>query len=103
MGSGGAAGALAGAGGRWRVALVGLTAVVAIIVGLVWIFADKPDTSTDDAYVQTPKTLVSPKARGMVQAVLAEENRPVNAGDLLVRIDPQEADLKLAQAQGDLM
>jgi membrane fusion protein (multidrug efflux system) len=91
------------AAARWRAALVALLAIVAIAAGVVWIFADKPDAATDDAYVTTPKTLVSPKVRGMVVEVLAQENRPVKAGDLLVRIDPGEYDLKLAQAQGDLM
>jgi membrane fusion protein (multidrug efflux system) len=89
--------------GRWRALVVGLVALVAIGVGLAWIFAEKPDASTDDAYVQTDKTLVSPKVRGMVVDVVARENRPVKAGDLLVRIDPEEYDLRLAQAQGDLM
>ncbi|HWB60804.1 MAG TPA: HlyD family secretion protein, partial [Chthoniobacteraceae bacterium] len=34
---------------------------------------------------------------------VALENRAVRAGDVLVRIDPQEYDLKIAQAKGDLM
>src|SRR5579871_395489 len=101
MGSGAAGGSAAAA--RWRVAVVALVAVVAIAGGLAWIFADKPDAATDDAYVSMPKTLVSPKVRGMVVDVLAQENRPVKVGDLLVKIDPQEYDLKLAQAEGDLM
>jgi membrane fusion protein (multidrug efflux system) len=88
---------------RWRALVVGLVAALAIAAGLVWIFAEKPEASTDDAYVQADKTLVSPKVRGTVLAVLAKENRPVRAGDLLVRIDPEEYDLRLAQAEGDLM
>ena len=89
--------------GRWRALAVGLVAVAAIAAGLVWIFADKPTTSTDDAYVQGAKTIVSPKVRGMVTAIAAQENRRVAAGDLLVTIDPEEYDLKIAQGQGDLM
>jgi membrane fusion protein (multidrug efflux system) len=88
---------------RWRAAIIALAAAVAIAGGLVWIFSEKPTTATDDAYVQGAKTIVSPKVRGMVLAVSAQENRPVKAGDLLVTIDPEEYDLKLAQARGDLM
>jgi membrane fusion protein, multidrug efflux system len=88
---------------RWRALTVGLIALVAIGAGLVWIFSDKATTSTDDAYVQADKTIVSPKVRGMVLQILAQENRPVKAGDLLVKIDPEEYDLQISKAQGDLM
>jgi membrane fusion protein (multidrug efflux system) len=88
---------------RWRALSVGVIALVAIVGGLVWIFADKATTETDDAYVQGDKTIVSPKVRGMVLTVDARENRPVKAGQLLATIDPQEYDLKIAQARGDLL
>jgi len=86
-----------------RALFVGLAAVVALGAGLAWIFASRDEVSTDDAYVQAPRIVVSPKVSGMVEAVTAEENRPVRAGDVLVRLDPAEYDLKLRQAEGDLM
>jgi len=101
MASGGSGGSAARA--RWRALAVAVVATAAIGAGLVWIFSDKPTTSTDNAYVQGDKTIVSPKVRGMVTAVVAKENRRVAAGDLLVSIDPEEYVLKIAQAQGDLM
>jgi membrane fusion protein (multidrug efflux system) len=101
MASGGSRGSAATA--RWRALVVGLAAVALIVGGLAWIFSPKPTTSTDDAYVQGDKTIVSPKVRGMVTAIDAKENRRVAAGDLLVTIDPEEYDLKIAQGQGDLM
>jgi len=101
MASGGSGGSAATA--RWRALTVGLIAAAAIAVGLAWIFSPKATTSTDDAYVQGDKTIVSPKVRGMVTAIDAKENRRVSAGDLLVTIDPEEYDLKIAQAHGDLM
>jgi len=88
---------------RWRALVVGLIALVAIGAGLAWIFSDKPTVSTDDAYVQADKTIVSPKVRGMVLSVVARENQVVKAGDLLVKIDPEEYDFQIAKAQGDLM
>jgi membrane fusion protein (multidrug efflux system) len=103
MANGGTGGSAATARMRWRALAVALAAALAIGAGLIWIFADKPTTNTDDAYVQGDKTIVSPKVRGMVQALNVQENRPVKAGDVLVTIDPEEYDLKIAQAQGDLM
>ena len=103
MVSGGSGGSAATARMHRRTLAVALAAAVAIAIGLVWIFAERPTTSTDDAYVQGDKTIVSPKVRGMVLAVAARENRPVKAGELLATIDPEEYDLKVAQARGDLM
>ena len=88
---------------RRRGLIVGVLAAVAIAVGLAWIFSDKPTTSTDDAYVEGIKTIVSPKVRGMVQALSVRENQPVAAGALLVTIDPEEYDLQIAKAKGDLL
>ena len=87
----------------WRALGVAALAILAIGAGALWIFADKPDTATDDAYVRADQTIVSPKARGMILEVLARENQPVKAGDPLVRLDPEEYDLMIAAAEGDLM
>ncbi|HZZ88427.1 MAG TPA: HlyD family secretion protein [Caulobacteraceae bacterium] len=99
----GSGGQAASARIRWRALTVALVAAAAIAAGLVWIFSEKAETSTDDAYVQAEKTIVSPKVRGMVLQVVAQQNRPVAAGDLLVKIDPEEYNLQIAKAQGDLM
>jgi membrane fusion protein (multidrug efflux system) len=69
----------------------------------VWIFSDKSRASTDDAYVRADETIVSPLVRGMIVEVPARENQPVKAGDLLVRLDPEEFDLAIQNAEGDLM
>jgi len=103
MVDGGSGGQAAAARTMWRALIVAVIALVVIAAGLVFIFSDKPTTSTDDAYVQADKTVVSPKVRGMVTEIVAKENRPVAAGAVLVRIDPEEYDLKVSQAQGDLM
>ena len=87
----------------WRALIVGAVALVAVAAGLFWIFADKSEASTDDAYVRADETIVSPLVRGMILQVTARENQPVKAGDPLVRLDPEEYDLAIANAQGDLM
>src|SRR5215469_6514073 len=89
--------------GLRRAVAVAFVAALAIGGGLFWVFSDKSVVSTDDAYVAADKTLVSPLVRGMVVEVAARENQPIRAGDLLVKIDPEEYDLKIAQAQGDVL
>ena len=86
-----------------RAAGVAAIAVVVAVVGLIWINGQRDTASTDDAYVQADKSVISPKVRGAVLEVLVHENQVVKAGDPLVRIDPEEYDLRLNAAQGDLM
>ena len=90
MVDGGSGGQAAAARTTWRALIVSAIALVVIAAGLFFIFSDKPTTSTDDAYVQADKTIVSPKVRGMVLQIIAQENRPVKAGDPLVKIDPED-------------
>lgn len=86
-----------------RTLIVAGLAVVAAVGGFLWINAGRDTVSTDDAYVRADKTVISPKVRGAIAAVLVTDNQPVVAGAPLVRIDPQEYDLRLNGAQGDLM
>jgi membrane fusion protein (multidrug efflux system) len=46
--------------------------------------------STDDAYVHGTTALISARVPGTVLAVLVDDNRPVQRGDLLVRLDPTD-------------
>jgi membrane fusion protein (multidrug efflux system) len=86
-----------------RAAIIAVVAAAAIGGGLWWIFSDKPQLSTDDAYVQADMTYVSPKVRGMVLQVLVQENQLVKAGDPVVRLDPEEFEVQMQAAKGDLM
>ncbi|MFI4974575.1 MAG: efflux RND transporter periplasmic adaptor subunit [Caulobacterales bacterium] len=87
----------------FRAAIIAVVAAAAIGGGLWWIFSDKPQLSTDDAYVQADMTYVSPKVRGMVLQVLVQENQLVKAGDPVVRLDPEEFEVQMQAAKGDLM
>lgn len=50
---------------------------------------------TDDAYTAADMVVVSPRVSGQVAEVLVADNQPVQAGQLLVRLD--DADLIVAQ------
>ncbi len=57
---------------------------------------------TDDAYVNGNQVIVSSQVPGTVVAVLADDTERVEAGQVLVRLDPTDADLALAKAQSAL-
>ncbi|MEI9964575.1 MAG: HlyD family secretion protein [Caulobacteraceae bacterium] len=85
-----------------RTAVAVSAAVAVAAAGAVWIVAPKSAVSTDAAYVQADSTVVAPKVRGLVAEVLVRHNQPVHRGDLLVRIDPEEFDARVAAAVADL-
>ncbi len=89
--------------GRWR--RVGLMASVplALIAGAVaWYSSTRHIVSTDNAYVQQDKVSVSAQVTGEIVEVLARENQPVRAGDLLFRIDSEPSRIALAQADASI-
>ncbi|HET8704662.1 MAG TPA: HlyD family secretion protein [Pseudomonadales bacterium] len=57
---------------------------------------------TDNAQVNGHIIPMIPRVSGFITEVNVKENQPVNAGDLLVRIDDRDYKAKLAQAEADL-
>ncbi len=55
--------------------------------------------STDDAQVDGHIIPISPKIYGKVLEVLVDDNQQVKQGQVLVRIDPQDYQAKVDQAQ----
>ena len=55
--------------------------------------------STDNAYVHSDITVVSPKVSAYVREVRAAENQQVNAGDVLAVLDDQDFRAKVAEAE----
>ncbi len=58
--------------------------------------------STDDAQIDGHIDAISARISGHVAEVLAEDERYVKAGDVLVRIDPRDYEVALAKAEADL-
>ncbi|HUB33393.1 MAG TPA: HlyD family secretion protein [Bryobacteraceae bacterium] len=59
--------------------------------------------STDDATVDGHLSAIAPKISGNVIQVLIQDNQPVKAGDVLVRIDPRDYQAKVDLAQAALL
>src|ERR1700722_6572001 len=55
--------------------------------------------STDDAYVASDISLISPKIEGYIKQVGVEDNQHVSAGQMLFVIDDSDFAAKVAQAQ----
>jgi len=58
--------------------------------------------STDDAQIDGHLNAVSARINGHVDEVLTENERYVNKGDVLVRIDPRDYEVAVAKAAADL-
>ncbi len=70
--------------------------------GAGYILMPKASESTDAAYLEADSSVVAPRIKGQVAEVLVRHNQPVHRGDLLVRIDPEEFDARVASASADL-
>jgi membrane fusion protein (multidrug efflux system) len=58
--------------------------------------------STDNAYVQADMAQITPRVHGTVTEVLVQENWWVKPGDVLVRLDTRDAEVRLAEAKAAL-
>jgi len=67
--------------------------------GWYWWTAWRFQQSTDDAYVQSDITVISPKVEGYIKEVRVEENQQVAAGQVLIVVDDRDFAAKTAQAE----
>ncbi|NWD74068.1 HlyD family secretion protein [Pseudomonas gingeri] len=74
----------------------------AVIFGLYWMTVGRYLEQTDDAYVRADWIPISPRVSGYVAQVLVEDDQPVKAGDVLVRIDDRDYQARLEQARAEL-
>lgn len=90
---------------RWRRRLLtglGLCVLTAAAAGgMRWYLAGAGSVSTDDAYVDAPLAEITPQIDGTIQNVLVSDTQHVRRGDLLVRLDPADANLAVQQARAN--
>ena len=85
--------------GRLFLVLGAAIAVIAAAVGLWWGLVASHYVSTDDAYVNVSSAQVTPLTNGRVMEVRVHDAQAVKQGDILVVIDPADANLMVTQAQ----
>lgn len=88
---------------RKALGLVGIILVLALALYLIWKAFFNSSVSTDNAYVGAETASVTSMVTGQVAQVLVSDTRQVKKGDVLVQIDPRDAEIALAQAQAELM
>src|SRR6202049_4400101 len=67
--------------------------------GWYWWTTWRFQQSTDDAYVQSDITVISPKIEGYIKESPVEENQQVAAGQVLFVVDDRDCAAKVAQAE----
>ena len=82
--------------------VAGLVAVAGIAYGTYWALVLNHYESTDNAYVQGNVVQLTPQIGGTVVAINADDTDHVKAGQLLVRLDPADAQVALDQAEAQL-
>ncbi len=87
---------------RIPIYVIGGIIAVCAILGLSWWIYSRQFATTDDAFIEGNITIVSPKISAHVAKVFVTENQFVKKGDLLIELDAQESEIKLAQAKAAL-
>ncbi len=91
--------------GKRRVILIAI-AVVFVVAGIAWYLLWSLVWSlrevTDDAYVDGNQVTISAQVAGTVIEVLADDTQRVDAGQVLVRLDPTDANVALAKTRSAL-
>lgn len=83
-----------------------ILAVVVVIAGIAWalwyLLVARWHESTDDAYVQGNVVAITPQAAGTVVSIGADDGMKVDAGQVLVQLDPSDARVAYEQAVANL-
>jgi membrane fusion protein, multidrug efflux system len=86
-----------------RRALFALAAIAAAaVIGGYYLLFMRYHTTTDDAYVNGNLVRLTPQISGTVVAIDTDETQYVRRGQVLVQLDPRDAQIALAQAQANL-
>ncbi len=83
---------------RLILVLLPLVLVAALYGGWNWWRVWRYQQSTDDAYIQSDISLISPKIEGYIKDVRVQDNEHVTAGQILFVIDDSDFAAKVAQA-----
>ena len=87
-------------GGRFRLIVGGVLLVVVSLV--VWLWSTAGQMTTDDAQVDARVTQIAARVGGTVQLVPVKDNQQVEAGTLLLQIDPRDHQVAVDKARAEL-
>lgn len=88
---------------RWALrGVVAVVVVAAVAFGLYYFLVARWYESTDDAYVSGNVVQVTPQVPGTVISIDADDNDFVRRGQVLVKLDPSDTNVALAEAKAAL-
>jgi membrane fusion protein, multidrug efflux system len=89
---------------RRRIMLIIATVFIAVgtLWALYWVLVLSKRERTDDAYVNGNQVVISAQVPGTVIAVLTDDTQLVKAGQVLVKLDPIDAQTALSRAASAL-
>ena len=83
--------------------MLGIVVLLGVIAWALWYFLDgRWYEGTDDAYISGNVVQITPQMPGTVISIGADDGDLVHAGDVLVQLDPSDADVALAEAKANL-
>jgi membrane fusion protein (multidrug efflux system) len=93
------------AGGVRRKVLLGIAALAVLVAGWLgvdWLNNGRFNIATDNAQLRSDIARVTPKIEGYVKTVHVAENQTVKRGDLLIELEADEFETRLAFAKAEL-
>ncbi|HKT77685.1 MAG TPA: EmrA/EmrK family multidrug efflux transporter periplasmic adaptor subunit [Sphingobium sp.] len=87
---------------KWLIRLALVVLVLGSLYALWYLLVGRTHVSTDNAYVNAEIAQVTPLVSAQVVEVRVSDTQAVKRGDILVRLDPTNARIAVAQAQADL-
>lgn len=85
-----------------RVVVPLVSAVVVLIFGIFVTIHSHYFQSTDDAFVEGHIISIAPRVSGPVTELLVDDNQLVKEGQVILKIDPADYEVKVQQAQAKL-
>nr|WP_087574727.1 EmrA/EmrK family multidrug efflux transporter periplasmic adaptor subunit [Sphingomonas sp. CDS-1] len=87
---------------KWLVRLALVVLVIGAAYAIWYLLIGRNHVSTDNAYVNAEVAQVTPLISAQAVEVLVTDTQAVKRGDILVKLDPTNARIAMAQAEADL-
>jgi len=87
---------------KWLIRLALLVGVIALLWLAYYLLVARNYVSTDNAYVNAESAQITPLLSAQAIEVNVSDTNAVKRGDILVRLDPANAKIGVAQAEADL-
>jgi membrane fusion protein, multidrug efflux system len=85
-----------------RVRIAAVLIILAVAGAAIWYWIGAGRESTDDAQVDAHVTQIAARIGGTIRRVPVADNQQINAGDILVEIDPRDYQVALEKARAEL-